>query len=220
MDMFSQRFNLCSCRFKCRFAQVFVRLLEEMWLGRSSSCAPVEARSVLCSMLPQFNNYSQQDAQELLLFLLNALNDDLKKVQQHHFARPSVQQNTLTAGMTVCVCVCLYKVAKHQMHSSTQQARQEQNRNCPTESTIVSHLFEGQLRYTTLCMHCDHQAYSTQAFTVLSLPIPAGILKCSIQVGFQTSCRHVRYRWSSVLIFHSPSTLCRTACRCSSSRLS
>ncbi|XP_030579045.1 uncharacterized protein LOC115775708 [Archocentrus centrarchus] len=136
---------------KCRVAEVFVRLLEEMWLGRSSSCAPVEARSMLCSMLPQFNNYSQQDAQELLIFLLNALNDDLKKV------------------------------AKHQTHSSVQQPRQEQNRKCAIESTIVSCLFEGQLRYITLCMHCDHQAYSTQAFTVLSLPIPAGILKCSIQ---------------------------------------
>lgn len=61
-------------------AEMFARLLEEMWLGSSSSCAPVEARSVMCSILPQFNNYSQQDAQELLLFLLNALHDDLKKV--------------------------------------------------------------------------------------------------------------------------------------------
>uniref|UniRef100_A0A4W6CGU3 ubiquitinyl hydrolase 1 n=1 Tax=Lates calcarifer TaxID=8187 RepID=A0A4W6CGU3_LATCA len=133
----------------CRMAEVFVRLLEEMWLGRSSSCAPVEARSVLCSILPQFNNYSQQDAQELLLFLLNALHDNLKK-----------------------------------MRSSIRQPRQDQNRNCATaagESTIVSHLFEGTLGYMTLCMHCDHQAHSTQTFTVLSLPIPTDNIKCSIQ---------------------------------------
>ncbi|XP_018539140.1 putative ubiquitin carboxyl-terminal hydrolase 50 [Lates calcarifer] len=141
-------------RSKCRMAEVFVRLLEEMWLGRSSSCAPVEARSVLCSILPQFNNYSQQDAQELLLFLLNALHDNLKKV------------------------------AKRQMRSSIRQPRQDQNRNCATaagESTIVSHLFEGTLGYMTLCMHCDHQAHSTQTFTVLSLPIPTDNIKCSIQ---------------------------------------
>uniref|UniRef100_A0A3Q3JC55 ubiquitinyl hydrolase 1 n=1 Tax=Monopterus albus TaxID=43700 RepID=A0A3Q3JC55_MONAL len=125
----------------CRVAQVFVRLLEEMWLGSSPSCAPVEARSVLCSILPQFNNYSQQDAQELLIFLLNALHDDLKKSQ-------------------------------------------DQNKNCATaagESTIVSHLFEGQLSYMRLCMHCEHQAHSTQSFTVLSLPIPTSTTKCSIQ---------------------------------------
>ncbi|KAF7656351.1 hypothetical protein LDENG_00042680 [Lucifuga dentata] len=73
--------NLSEQRYKCRVAEVFVRLLEEMWGGRSSSCAPVEARSVLCSILPQFNNPCQQDAQELLLFLLNALHDNLRKVQ-------------------------------------------------------------------------------------------------------------------------------------------
>nr|XP_046254978.1 ubiquitin carboxyl-terminal hydrolase 4-like [Scatophagus argus] len=141
-------------RSKCRVAEVFVRLLEEMWMGRSSSCAPVEARSVLCSILPQFNNYSQQDAQELLLFLLNALHDDLKKA------------------------------AKRQMRSSKRQQRQDRNRSGASaagESTIVSHLFEGQLSYTTLCMRCDYQAHSTQTFTVLSLPIPTDNIKCSIQ---------------------------------------
>ncbi|XP_065808871.1 uncharacterized protein [Labrus bergylta] len=141
-------------RSKCRVAEVFVRLLQEMWLGGSSSCAPVEARSVLTSILPQFNNYSQQDAQELLLFLLNALHEDFKKV------------------------------SKQQIRLTMRQPRPEQKRNHATaagESTIVSRLFEGQLSYMTLCMHCDHQAYSTQTFTVLSLPIPTGIIKCSIQ---------------------------------------
>ncbi|CAJ1049425.1 uncharacterized protein LOC117810498 [Xyrichtys novacula] len=141
-------------RSKCRVAEVFVRLLQEMWFGKSSSCAPVEARSMLTSILPQFNNYSQQDAQELLLFLLNTLHEDLKKV------------------------------SKRQIHSSLRQQRQAQNRSHATaagEPTIVSHLFEGQLSYMTLCMHCDHQAHSTQTFTVLSLPIPTGSIKCSIQ---------------------------------------
>uniref|UniRef100_A0A8C5HGQ2 ubiquitinyl hydrolase 1 n=1 Tax=Gouania willdenowi TaxID=441366 RepID=A0A8C5HGQ2_GOUWI len=129
---------------KCRVVEVFVRLLEQMWMGSTSSCAPVEARAVLCSILPQFNNYSQQDAQELLLFLLNVVHDDLKKVNIHRQMRSSLQ-------------------------------------NCATESTIVSHLFEGQLSYMTMCMHCDHQAHSRQSFTMLSLPIPSDMIKCSIQ---------------------------------------
>lgn len=65
-------------------ADAFVRLLEEMWTSESSSCAPVEATAVLFSILPQFDNQSQHDAQELLLFLLNALHDDLQKVQGWH----------------------------------------------------------------------------------------------------------------------------------------
>lgn len=60
--------------------EAFARLLKKMWMGGCSSCAPVETRSALCAVLPQFNNYCQQDAQELLLFLLSMLHDDLKKV--------------------------------------------------------------------------------------------------------------------------------------------
>lgn len=98
--------------------------------------------------------------------------------------------------MCFCAYVIVYKVAKDQMHCSIRQQRQEHNRYCTTESTIVSQLFEGELSYITLCMHCDQQAYSTQAFTVLSLPIPAGILKCSIQAGFfkhHSDCLHLIY---------------------------
>lgn len=71
----------------------FARLLKKMWMGGCSSCAPLETRSALGSILPQFNNYCQQDAQELLLFLLNVLHDDLKKVksEQHkkHVCKPA-----------------------------------------------------------------------------------------------------------------------------------
>lgn len=77
-------------RCKCRLAQVFVQLLEKMWLGSSSSCAPVETRSMLGSIFPQFDNYTQQDAQELLLHLLNGLHEDLKKVPQNHSSTKTV----------------------------------------------------------------------------------------------------------------------------------
>lgn len=81
--------------------------------------------------------------------------------------------------------------------SSVQQQRSDQDNNCAAgESTIVSHLFEGQLSYMTLCMHCDHQAHSTQTFTILSLPIPRTI-KCSIQVLFN-SCRWMQLLYCTI----------------------
>lgn len=88
------------------------------------------------------------------------------------------------------------------MRLSIRQIRQVHNRNCAAaagEHTVVSNLFEGQLSYMTLCMHCDHQAHSTQTFTVLSLPIPADTTKCSIQVTFN-SC------WSLLFPCHISDT--------------
>lgn len=81
---------------------------------------------------------------------------------------------------------CVFQAAKRRMKSNMKrQARKEQNRNWTTETTVVSQLFEGQLSYMTLCMHCKHRAQNSQSFTVLSLPIPKDTMKCSIQVGEQ-----------------------------------
>ncbi|RVE74305.1 hypothetical protein OJAV_G00020770 [Oryzias javanicus] len=132
---------------QCRVSEVFVDLLEKMWLGSGSSCSPLKVRSALRSVFPQFDNDSQQDAQEMLLLLVNTLHDDFNKV------------------------------AQRQMHSSLQQLR----RGCSSDSNIVTRLFEGQLSYMCICMHCHNQAHNTQTFTVLSVPVPKDSIKCSIQ---------------------------------------
>lgn len=80
------------------------------------------------------------------------------------------------------------------MRSSTLQQRRKQGDKrsiaaAAWEGTAVSQLFEGQMSFMTLCMHCDHQAHSSQTFTVLSLPIPTDTSKCTIEVTVY-SCRH------------------------------
>lgn len=95
------------------------------------------------------------------------------------------------------VFLLVYKVAKRQVSSSIRQPRRAGNRNrapaAMESTTIVSRLFEGQLGYMTLCMHCDHQTHRTQTFTVLSLPIPTDIIKCSIQVGLPVNTCRCRF---------------------------
>lgn len=86
------------------------------------------------------------------------------------------------------------------LSSRQQRPRQAYRRGCAgagRESTAVSQLFEGQMSYTSVCMHCDQQTRSTQAFTVLSLPIPTEPMKCSIQVQLRAA-----------------GTLCPSVCRC------
>lgn len=88
---------------------------------------------------------------------------------------------------------CPWQVGRRKTRSS-KYLIQDQDRKCATglgEPTIVSKLFEGTLSYVTVCMRCDHQTHNTQTFTVLSLPIPTHISKCSIQVHF-LDCGHNR----------------------------
>lgn len=78
------------------------------------------------------------------------------------------------------------------MRSSTLQQRWKQGDKrsvaaAAWETTAVSQLFEGQMSFMTLCMHCDHQAHSSQTFTVLSVPIPMDTSKCTIEVTVTVS---------------------------------
>ncbi|XP_030649116.1 putative ubiquitin carboxyl-terminal hydrolase 50 [Chanos chanos] len=139
----------------------FLRLLEHVWLAQGGSWPPAEMRLSVCALHPQFNNDSQQDSQELLLFLLNALHDNLSKKRGKKLVLFSDSGQDRTA-------LCLGR-----------------------ESTIVTQLFEGQLSYVTLCMCCEHQTQANQVFTMLSLPIPTDSYKCSLRdclaVFFQQS---------------------------------
>ncbi|CAB1338942.1 unnamed protein product, partial [Coregonus sp. 'balchen'] len=138
-------------------AGVFVRLLQEVWQGQggTSFTSPGEMRALVSSLHPQFNNQSQQDAQELLLLLLNALHDDLKEKGERRQTRSSQR-------------LCLGRKSL----SSAPAAG---------DSTVVTRLFEGQLSYQMMCLNCDRHSHSNQVFTILSLPIPADSFKCSLQ---------------------------------------
>lgn len=81
--------------------------------------------------------------------------------------------------------VLIYKAAK-QRRITAPTPQGGRKRTCgwaTSEATVVSRLFEGQLSYTMVCLHCEHQAHSTQVFTILSLPIPRDTRRCSIQVA-------------------------------------
>ena len=49
-----------------------------MWKGDSSIFSPIRLRDIIGQMNPQFSTYKQQDAHEFLLFLLNAMHNDMK----------------------------------------------------------------------------------------------------------------------------------------------
>ncbi|KAL2088896.1 hypothetical protein ACEWY4_015795 [Coilia grayii] len=136
----------------CEVAEAFITLLETVWLGQKDIWSPSKVRGKLCGHHSLFSNNSQQDAQEFLLFLFNALHDDLVR-----------------KGSTV-----EKKVSKR---SQSKKALP----NSATDSSIITDLFEGQLNYVTLCLHCDNQTLSNQIFTILSLPIPPDSYKCPLE---------------------------------------
>ncbi|XP_029431732.1 putative ubiquitin carboxyl-terminal hydrolase 50 isoform X1 [Rhinatrema bivittatum] len=70
------------------------------------------------------------------------------------------------------------------LHEETGKSRKRRNSgrkesssllHCCSESSVITHLLQGQLRYEITCLTCQSPTFKTEAFTVLSLPIPSRI---------------------------------------------
>lgn len=56
--------------------------MTDMWFGKDHYVSPEDFLSVMRNVHPPFGKRSQQDAQELLIYTLNALHEDLTNVSK------------------------------------------------------------------------------------------------------------------------------------------
>ncbi len=57
-------------------------LMKDLWLGHKRAVAPWKFKKVISRFAPQFSGYSQHDSQELLVYLLDGLHEDLNLVKR------------------------------------------------------------------------------------------------------------------------------------------
>ncbi|XP_056428170.1 inactive ubiquitin carboxyl-terminal hydrolase 50 isoform X2 [Hyla sarda] len=74
---FSWQFETFIAREKKELANAFAKLMADMWFGKYQYVSPEDFLSAICNVHPPFGKHSQQDAQELLIYTLNALHEDL-----------------------------------------------------------------------------------------------------------------------------------------------
>lgn len=68
-----------------KIANVYGRLLKDMWSQRYSVVNPYEFKDTIGQFQPQFAGYQQQDSQEFMLYLLDGLHEDMNRVQKKPF---------------------------------------------------------------------------------------------------------------------------------------
>jgi ubiquitin C-terminal hydrolase len=71
-----------------------------VWSGDYSAVAPRNLKRCIGKYAPQFNGFSQHDAQEFLAFLLDGLHEDLNRVRR---CQRVVQQTPSCLSHLVCV---------------------------------------------------------------------------------------------------------------------
>ncbi|XP_037250432.1 ubiquitin carboxyl-terminal hydrolase 8 isoform X2 [Falco biarmicus] len=143
---------------KGEVAEEFGVIMKALWTGQYKYISPKDFKITIGKINDQFAGYSQQDSQELLLFLMDGLHEDLNKADNRK--RYKEENNDHLDD---------FKAAELAWHKHKQL----------NESIIVA-LFQGQFKSTVQCLTCHKKSRTFEAFMYLSLPL-ASTSKCTLQ---------------------------------------
>ncbi|EFO85249.1 hypothetical protein CRE_24714 [Caenorhabditis remanei] len=140
-------------------------LMKGMWSGEFASINPRKFKGIIGQFAPRFNGYSQQDAHELMAYVLDGLHEDLNRIKKKPYIEDSDEDAKLPEAEYAAKSWEIYKM-----------------RN---DSIIVDTL-HGQLKSTLICPVCEKISIKFDPFGYLSLPLPAKeqIVKQTVIVMF------------------------------------
>lgn len=143
---------------KGEVAEEFGVIMKALWAGLYKYISPRDFKITIGKINDQFSGCDQQDSQELLLFLMDGLHEDLNKADNRK--RYKEEENDHLDDVTAADVAW----SKHKALN---------------ESIIVA-LFQGQFKSTVQCLTCHRKSRTFETFMYLSLPL-ASTSKCSLQ---------------------------------------
>ncbi|KAM4749522.1 ubiquitin carboxyl-terminal hydrolase 8 [Rhinophrynus dorsalis] len=143
---------------KGEIAEEFGSIIKALWSGQYKYISPKDFKVTIGKTHDQFAGYSQQDSQELLLFLMDGLHEDLNKADNRK----------------------RYKEENNDHLNDFQAAESAWIKHKQLNESIIVALFQGQFKSTVQCLTCHKKSRTFEAFMYLSLPLPS-TSKCSLQ---------------------------------------
>ena len=127
----------------------FAQVVKDMWVSKESAIKPDTFKETLGKFKQEFKGYSQQDAQELLTFLIDGLHEEVNIVASK-----------------------LYMDLSNSWVNNMEEAADEYwSLNLLRNWSIFSFIFTGLLGSELICSECKYKSWSFEPFMNLSLPI-------------------------------------------------
>lgn len=130
-------------------AKAFGDLIQNMWSGQELCLKPSQFKLSVGRFNSQFRGWSQHDAQELLTFLLDGLNEDLNRVVK----KPDADENS-------------------EPPKDGQGASNSWENHILRNDSIIVDTFHGLLKSRVICPQCERLSVTFDPFCTLSLPLP------------------------------------------------
>ncbi len=133
-----------------RMAKSYAKLIKLLWYDNSQFVSPWDLKKVIGKFHSAFSGFAQQDSQELISTVLDALHEDLNRVKD----KPYVEQQTSSDP-----------------NDNSASLPNWYNYLARNRSVIVD-LFHGQFKSVVHCQTCSRYSVTFDPFSVISLPIP------------------------------------------------
>nr|XP_043886134.1 ubiquitin carboxyl-terminal hydrolase 8 [Solea senegalensis] len=143
---------------KGEVAEEFGVIMKALWAGLYKCISPRDFKITIGKINDQFSGYDQQDSQELLLFLMDGLHEDLNKADNRK----------------------RYKEEENDHLDDPNAAELAWSKHKLLNESIIVALFQGQFKSTVQCLTCHRKSRTFETFMYLSLPL-ASTNKCSLQ---------------------------------------
>ncbi|KIK68849.1 hypothetical protein GYMLUDRAFT_236746 [Collybiopsis luxurians FD-317 M1] len=149
---------------KGELTRAFSRLIHDIWQGDMPYLTPTDFRRTLCSLNKQYIGSDQHDSQEFLSFLLDGIHEDTNRIMSRQPMKRTPEDEEKLEKM-------LPQLASEYEWQVWRQSN----------DSIIVDFFQGQLRNQLKCMSCFKTSTTYNAFSILSLPVPARTGKIPLQ---------------------------------------
>ncbi|PHH71884.1 hypothetical protein CDD82_6287 [Ophiocordyceps australis] len=139
-----------------RVASAYGSLLAEVYEQGKSSVSPRDFKSTVGRCRPTFSGWGQQDTQEFLGFLLDALQEDLSRIKK----KPYIEKPDSTDDMI------------NNPDAIRKMADQVWDITRRRDDSVIADLFTGMYKSTLKCPECGKISITFDPFNNLTLPIP------------------------------------------------
>ncbi|XP_013398509.1 ubiquitin carboxyl-terminal hydrolase 8 [Lingula anatina] len=154
-------------------ADEFALLITVLWSGQYKFVAPRDFKGVMGRFNSTFSGFDQQDSQEFLMFLLDALHEDLNEVT----VRPK-----------------MLELDSDQVRDHRILAEEAWKAHKMANKSYIVELFQGQYKSTLTCLTCRKQSVTFDTFMYLTLPLPSSN-RCTLQDCLRLYQKEEKIQW-------------------------
>jgi ubiquitin carboxyl-terminal hydrolase 6/32 len=133
-----------------KLAEVYGKLIEDMWCAKQKAISPRDFKKTIAKFNEAFRGTEQQDAQELLAFLLSGLSEDLNRIHEKPYVEQPDSDGRFDGDL----------------------ADEWWRNHLRREVSIIVALFTGQYKSLLTCSRCGFKSARFEPFTFLQVPLP------------------------------------------------